>query len=245
MNISGLKKWQKYTHPPNAQIFIHSGLIKKYSHTWFSSFMLWNQFNSILECVSQNFQWCCNIIVYHENIRTIKFCAYTSYENCFTELKPNMREMYNIAHSPKRCVYNIFYFFLLDWHYNNSPNASLHSKNTCVDHTQICVLQNTTLLSYMKDTHLCWFNTSTCVEMITQVLCDTCSNTPKNFLPPARGELTILCTTGECPIHWAITDTPYDDTISILIVTVVIMYIKVELLYINIFRCKYAYIEVN
>ena len=39
----------------------------------------------------------------------------------------------------------------------------LHSKNTCVAHTQGCVLQNTTLLSYMKDTRLFWLDTITCV----------------------------------------------------------------------------------
>ena len=42
----------------------------------------------------------------------------------------------------------------------------LRSKNTCVDHTQVFVLQkNTTLISYMKDGRLCWLNTSTCVGL--------------------------------------------------------------------------------
>ena len=52
------------------------------------------------------------------------------------------------------------------------------------------------------------------------------------------GELTTSCTRDEGPIHWAITDTHYDGTIIVLIVTVTIEYIKINLLYINMFLCK-------
>ena len=41
----------------------------------------------------------------------------------------------------------------------------LHCKNTCVGYTQICVLWNTLLVSYMNNTNLCYFNTTTCVKL--------------------------------------------------------------------------------
>ena len=101
------------------------------------------------------------------------------------------------------------------------------SKNTCVAHTQVFVFQNTTLLSYRK-TRVCVNLTQVLVlEMTTKVLCDTCSNTPIKLLPPAKGNLTIPCIAGECPIHWAIADISNDGSIVILIVTLTIMHVIV------------------
>ena len=65
----------------------------------------------------------------------------------------------------------------------------MHSKNTCVAHTQVCDLENTTLLSYMKDTRLCWLDTSACVESDNTSLVWHMFQHTKNFLPPRGANL--------------------------------------------------------
>ena len=46
----------------------------------------------------------------------------------------------------------------------------MHSKNTGVKLTQVCVLQNTTLVSYVYHTSLCYFNKTLCQQNIVFVL---------------------------------------------------------------------------
>ena len=47
----------------------------------------------------------------------------------------------------------------------------LHCKNTCVVHTQDCVLFNTLLVSYMNNTRLCYPHTIACVIPISTQVC--------------------------------------------------------------------------
>ena len=96
------------------------------------------------------------------------------------------------------------------------------------------VFPRTQHFCHIWKTHVCVDLTQVVVlEMTTQVLCDTCSNTPKNVLPPARVELTISCITGECSIDWATTDTSHDSTIVIFTVTLTIKHTMAKLQYIN------------
>ena len=90
----------------------------------------------------------------------------------------------------------------------------LHSKNTCVGHAQVCVLQNARLLSYV-DIRFTWFNTSTCVEMTTQILCGTCSAHLKFSVASEKRTYDIMHQR-RVSYHWyvlslirAITDTCY------------------------------------
>ena len=110
---------------------------------------------------------------------------------------------------------------------------------TLVLATHMFVFSRTQHFCHIWKTHTCVDSAQVLVlEKSTQVLCDACSNTPKSFLPPTRGERSTSSTTGGCLIHWAITDTPYGDTIIILIITLAIIYIRVKLLYINMFTCR-------
>ena len=101
----------------------------------------------------------------------------------------------------------------------------IHFKNTCVDHTQVCVFQNATLLPYMKDTLLCQFNTSTSVEMTTQVLCARCSMHLKTVC--RQKEANLRSHTPEADVLFSqlttITGAYYDDTIIIITVTLEII----------------------
>ena len=85
---------------------------------------------------------------------------------------------------------------------------TIHTLKTLVLLTNKFVFSRIQCFCHIWTTHVCVDLTQVLMlEMTTQVLCGTCSSTPKISLPPAKGELTIPCITGGCPIHWANTDT--------------------------------------
>ena len=75
--------------------------------------------------------------------------------------------------------------------------------------------------------------------MTTQVLCDSGSIHLKTYCRQRWANLQLLAfEVGALSTDLSVIHTYNDDTIMILIETVVIMYIKVKLLYINIFIRK-------
>ena len=107
------------------------------------------------------------------------------------------------------------------------PNTSLCSPQ----HNTFVIYERQILVQIQHKYLYCDDNTSVVWHMF---------HTLKNSPPPARNEFSTSCTRKSTktfdrlrgtnfrpPIHWAITDTPYANTIVILVVTLTIMNIKI------------------
>ena len=171
-------------------------------------------------------------ILIHTFIHILKFI--------FWYLPINVFFLFNgIFYSSETHIKSLKHWLLAISNYQcHKPALLLHSKNTCVAYTQVCVLQNTTLLSYMKDTRLCWFNTSTCVGTDNTSLVWYMSQHTKKHSAASEGRTHDLMHHRWVFYHWAITDTSYNGTIVIFIVTLTIMHIMAKLQYIDAAMCK-------